>query len=137
MWFNFPPGTSEISIQQQVFRAEAFDKEGRGLFRAPEHFGPFIMQLKGFGVAREVPEDAPEDLPQVDPVRDNAISDLAASVNVLKSENEHLRASLSEVSMERDNLKVKLHEKTAEAANLQEDLDAAMNKTVNKDGNKK
>jgi len=86
MWFKFPEGTTQISIEQQIFTAESEDKDGNAYFRAPDHFAPIILGLGGFTRATEdqLPKDAPADLPKSDPER-------AAAIDVLSADHAALR----------------------------------------------
>lgn len=93
MWFRMPEGTSGVSVELQEFKAEAKDEAGFGYFRAPAHFAPRILAIPGFLMA-EPPEGAPPDLPQPDPLRDGAISDLTRAQEALKMENTGLRTDL-------------------------------------------
>jgi len=95
MWFTFPQGYDRISVQQQQFEPEAEDDDGRKYFRAPDHFAPLILAIKGFAVAAKPPEGAPADLPQADPLRDSAISLLTRTGEALKLENANLRSDLA------------------------------------------
>lgn len=94
MWFKFPPGAERVSVHQQEFSVEAEDHQGRGYFRAPDHFAPSILSLGGFVVVDTPPEGAPADLPKADPLRDNAIAQLTANQNALKIEIQNLRTDL-------------------------------------------
>jgi hypothetical protein len=94
MWFRFPVGYSGITVEQQSFTPEAADNNGRNYFRAPDHFAPRILQIKGFELA-EPPDGAPDDLPRADPLRDGAIAGLTAEMQALKLENQNLRSDLN------------------------------------------
>jgi len=88
MWFKFPEGTTQISIEQQIFTAESEDKDGNAYFRAPDHFAPIILGLGGFTRAMEdqLPKGAPPDLPKADPERAAAIDVLSADHAALKEQ---------------------------------------------------
>src|SRR6266446_1434113 len=94
MWFRFPEGVTEINCQQQSFVTEITDTNGRGYFRAPNHFSSIILGIKGFRVA-EPPAGAPEDLPLPDPLRDGAIEDLARKNAALEAETSNMRTDMS------------------------------------------
>lgn len=119
MWFQFPEGTTALSVQQQEFCIEAVDKDGRGYFRAPDHFAGIILDQPGFRSAI-APEGAPEDLPVADPLHDNTITQLSAQVDTLRFENSNFRAIIAELSAERDDLKLKLFESQARVNELEE-----------------
>ena len=93
MWFSFPTGCQRIVVEQQLFNSEAEDKEGRKYFRAPAHFAPRILALRGFDVA-EPPVGSPDDLPLADPSRDGAITELTMQVTALSIEAADLRSDL-------------------------------------------
>ena len=97
MWYRFPDGTDSITVQQQSFMAEVTDDAGHKYFRAPDHFAPNILMLKGFEVA-ERPEGAEEDTSTADVLRDGAISELGVVNGALRVEVENLRADLNSVS---------------------------------------
>jgi hypothetical protein len=122
MWFRFPEGTKEISVQLQNFFPEAKDVDGRDCFRAPDHFAPLILDLQGFGEGK--PLGDLEDLPKADPNRDQAIAQLAGQVEGLKLENEALRAALTELKVERDDWKLRSLNFEAEISQLKEEKDS-------------
>ncbi len=124
MWFQFPEGVERLSMELQEYITEAKDPEGRGYFRAPDHYAPLILDLPGFKTAKP-PEGAPADLPKADPLRDGAIGDLTRQVDSLKLENENLRANTAELRAANDDLKLKLHETTTELGNLQAEVSEA------------
>lgn len=88
MWFRFPEGTTQISIEQQIFTAESKDADGNEYFRAPDHFAPIILGLGGFTRVSEdqLPKGAPPDLPKHDPARAEAIDMLSADHAALKDQ---------------------------------------------------
>ena len=95
MWFRFPEGYDNISVQMQHFSAEAIDAEGRGYFRAPNHFAPLILSTNlGFEADVIPPEGSPDDLPKADPLRDGAIAELTALSEAQKQEIANLRSDL-------------------------------------------
>lgn len=110
MWFQFPPGTTNISIQQQHFQVEAEDDAGGQYFRAPDHFAHFILDLPGFKRAVP-PEGAPEDLPRPEPrlaqsmealtkqheANQGRISDLERANSDLNDENADLKDEITEL----------------------------------------
>lgn len=119
MWFRFPEGVTQISVSQQLFVTEIVDSEGRGLFRAPDHFAAIILDQPGFSVPAELPKDAPEDLPKtLDPEISNEVAALAGQLRQRDFEIDNLKASLAEASMERDSLRVELREIKTELDNL-------------------
>ncbi len=75
MWFSMPDGCGGITVELQAFDVEIRDDNGKGYFRAPDHFAPRILSIPGFAMA-EPPAGAPDDLPKADPLRDGAISEL-------------------------------------------------------------
>lgn len=93
MWFQFPEGCGGISVELQHFAPEVTDKQGRKYFRAPNHFAPKILMLKGFAQV-EPPEGSPADLPQPDPLRDGAIEQLTKESEAQKMEINNLRSDL-------------------------------------------
>ncbi len=128
-WFRFPLGVTEISVQNQNFRTEARDAEGRSYFRAPEHFTPLIVDLPGF-YRTEAPEGAPEDLaPTLNGAVGGEVSALSGQLEVKDIEISHLKASLAETLVERDDLKLKIQSLTAELQDSKDDLEA-MGKVV-------
>lgn len=129
-WFRFPEGTDVVSIERQNFITEARDINGRGYFRAPDHFAGIIKSLPGFSIT-DPPEgtDLP-DLPKSDPLRDSTISEqarkieaLELSVQNLQTDNSAMSANLASTLAERDDLKLKLHEMTMERDELQEKIE--------------
>ena len=95
MWFSFPSGVSAIAVERQEFRSEGFDAFGRECFRAPDHFAPQILMLKGFAIVGEMPEGSLTDLPKEDPTRDTAIALLAKEREGLRVEVQNLRTDLT------------------------------------------
>lgn len=95
MWFRFPEGCDRISVERQQFTTEVSDENGRAYFRAPDHFAPIILSIRGFSLASDLPEGAPPDLPQADPLRDGAISQLTKEQEALKIEVQNLRSDLT------------------------------------------
>lgn len=91
MWFRFPEGATNISVQGQEFSAEVIDEGGFGHFRAPDHFAPLILDLKGFEARGAPPGTDLPDLPQADPERDTAIVRLQAQVMSLTMERDTLK----------------------------------------------
>lgn len=116
MWFAFPEGVDQISVEQQIFRPEHKDKDGRQFFRAPDHFAPTILGQPGFARV-EQPEGAPEDLPKDDPQRSAALDQMATEVGALQEEVVRLRAENADLIKERDAL-------LASNKGLEEELDA-------------
>lgn len=128
MWFKFPEGVTEVSIQQQNFKAEVRDAEGRSYFRVPNHFANTLLMLNGFVIA-EPPEGAPADLPQPDTLRDGAIADLSHKVESLQREITGLRSDIvatnaarQALMSERDKLKSDLEEAQEKIADLENKL---------------
>lgn len=93
MWFAFPQGYDRISVERQEFVPEFTDDNGTEYFRAPNHFAPQILSIKGF-VAKE-PQGAPADLPQPDPLRDSAIALLTQERESLRSEVANMRSDIA------------------------------------------
>lgn len=91
MWFRCPEGTTGISVQGQEFSIEVKDKEGRGYFRAPDHFAPLIIDAGFTASAKPEGTDLP-DLPKEDPERDSAIARLTAQIAALQMERDGLVA---------------------------------------------
>lgn len=114
MWFKFPKGVESAQIELQNFGAEYKDGDGRGYFRAPDHFAANILLLPGFEMT-EQPEGAPDDLPKDDIARGNTIE-------ALGFENSALRARLSEIAADRDEWKLKAIEATTQLGNAEADL---------------
>jgi regulator of replication initiation timing len=130
MWFCFPAGVTQINVQQQLFVEEIKDKDGRSLFRAPDHFAAIILDQPGFSVPAELPKNAPEDLPKsLDPEISNEVASLAGQLRQKDFELDNLQASLSEVSMERDSLRVELREVKTELENLKAEGEEKENKS--------
>jgi FtsZ-binding cell division protein ZapB len=94
MWFTFAEGYERISVERQEFGTELITADGRHCFRAPDHFAPNILAIKGFAILKDVPEGAPDDLPKADPLRDSAIALLSGEKEALKRENQDLRTDL-------------------------------------------
>lgn len=130
MWFSLPEGCSGIAVDYEHFECEIRDSDGRGYFRAPEHFAAKLLAIPGFGLA-EPPEGAPEDLPRADPLRDSAIADLTKQneslrieIGGLRSDLEAMRAQLHAAEHERDELAKGVKERDAkllELADLEEE----------------
>ena len=130
MWFKFPQGVEGISVERQEFSVEATDAAGGKYFRAPEHFASRILEINGFTLAGEsLPEDAPADIPQLDPERDGAIQALSAANEALKLEVQTLRsdlngaqASIAALTTQNGELTEQLHQATAKVEQLEEEL---------------
>ena len=119
MWFQFPEGTTEISVQQMNFKPEFEDKFGGKYFRAPDHFAPIILALPKFKAVADMPEGAPEDA-GVDFTLggDNlTIRQLTADLGAARLENEQLNAALASFRAESEDLKLQNY-------NLKNDLEA-------------
>lgn len=114
MWFKFPPGVENANIELQNFGTEFKDGDGRGYFRAPDHFAANILLLPGFEMT-EQPAGAPEDLPKEDLARGNTIE-------ALGFENSALRARLAEIAMDRDEWKLRALEAETKLGNAEADL---------------
>jgi len=84
MWFRFPEGTEQISVQQQVFVPEYRDAKGANFFRAPDHFAPIILSQTDCLAIRPEGEDVPTDMPSTLGVRGDAVDDMA-SLNAQQS----------------------------------------------------
>lgn len=111
MWFAFPSGCSGISVELQQFVPEVKGEDGREYFRAPDHFAPRILEIKGFAIANDLPANAPADLPKADPLRDNAITELTAASESQKREIQSLREDViagnsTIVALRNDNAKL-------------------------------
>jgi len=120
MWFGFPPGATQISVNNQIFEIEAKDDNDRGLFRAPDHFAPQILDLPGFSRV-EAPKDGPPDLPKtLDDGVGKEVDRLAAQLAQRDLELSHYKSLVAEVSVERDELKLQLHEAQAKVLELEE-----------------
>ncbi len=91
MWFRLAEGATGISVQGQEFSAEVIDEEGRGFFRAPDHFAPLILDLNGFEAIGAPPGTDLPDLPQADPERDTAITRMTMQIQSLINERDALR----------------------------------------------
>jgi hypothetical protein len=104
MWFSFPDGTESITVQHQAFTAEVTDAKGKMFFRAPDHFSPLILSIKGFNMEHP-PETSLEDLPKDDPLRDSAIAQLATTNEALKVEIQGLRTDVNQLRAENTALK--------------------------------
>lgn len=129
MWFTFPEGVKGIAVELQHFAPEFRDESGRDYFRAPDHFAPRILTIKGFAIA-DPPEGAPEDLPRADPLRDGAISELTRFSESQKIEIQNLRSDLSVAaakimafSNEKANFLQQIEEKDALIESLREQLE--------------
>ncbi len=112
MWFKFPQGTTEISIQQQRFVPEHTDSDGNLYFRAPNHFAPHILQLKGFGSVSQ-PDGAVDDLDPNDRERNDAISNLSGTVTQLQQELADAKAGLIAVNRDLQTKERELNETRA------------------------
>lgn len=131
MWFSMPEGCGGITVELQAFNVEIKDDEGKGYFRAPDHFAPRILQIPGFALAQP-PEGAPDDLPKSDPLRDGAISELTRRVAAQDMEIQGLRedlgaahAQLTALMNENATLKKVATENAEVIADLQEKLEDA------------
>jgi len=129
MWFQFPEGCTEISVQQQNYIAEVTDEDGNSLFRAPEHFAGLILDIPGFKIAMKVPADAPEDLPKGGSTRE--ISDLLVSgkIDRLEMENETLRAAVATLNTQLSDLKLAVANSKALLTQYQEEFGELPNET--------
>lgn len=131
MWFKFPEGCSNISVEQQSFSIEVVDGDGRGYFRAPAHFAARILGTNmGFAADVIPPDGAPEDLPRADPLRDGAISELTGTNEALRmelggmrSDLEAERAKVRALETARNNLNEKVRAQEELIANLKEQIE--------------
>lgn len=131
MWFILPEGADGISVERQYFACEIRDGDGRGYFRAPDHFAPVILNVPGFALA-EPPDGAPADLPRADPERDGAIASLSAANESLRLEISGLsgdlaamRAEMLALRNERDSLKNRVEELLRSIAEIKQEVDDA------------
>lgn len=108
MWFRFPEGIDNISVEQQNFQSEYEDKDRVKYFRAPDHFAPVILDLQGFTRMATPPEGAPPDLPKEDPEASRALGNLASQVDALKQDNLNLREENMALIAERDMLSARV-----------------------------
>ena len=129
MWFSFPPGCGAISVERQEFVAEWTDDNGKGYFRAPDHFAPRILAIQGFSVV-ETPDGAPADLPKADPLRDSAIAELTGTAQAQRDEIQNLRSDLqaatarvAALSNEKTDLVTKLAVAEAKIHELEEEIE--------------
>lgn len=113
MYFKYPSGTDQISVEGQNFKVDAKDEHGNQYFRAPDVLAATILGLPGFSRA-EPPEGAPEDLPPSDPKRAEAVDKLSAEIEALREENQRLRQELGAARRERDELQTRLDDLEAE-----------------------
>lgn len=115
MWFKFPSGLSQISVEQQLFKTEAKDENGAEFFRAPDHFAPQILNL-GLGFTRaDQPKGGPPDLPKAVEQNSDAVDKLALELETERKTLESARVlahrlseSLEKMTEERDALKIEL-----------------------------
>lgn len=129
MWFVMPEGCNGVAVQLQQFECEIRDDDGRGYFRAPDHFAPLILSIGGFAIAQP-PEGAPEDLPKADPLRDGAIAQLSKETEGLKLELAGAvqdlvaaRAQLKATELERNKLNDRVREQLREIEALKEQIE--------------
>lgn len=125
MWFRFPEGTTQISIEQQIFEAEVTAEDGSTYFRAPDHFAPTILGLGGFTRVAEdqLPKGAPPDLPKDDPARAAAIDVLSADHAALKEQYQLQVDQNAAMHKELQDALTQLDGARKEIAQLQEALD--------------
>jgi flagellar motility protein MotE (MotC chaperone) len=130
MWFQFPQGVNGISVELQHFVPEFKDQKGNNYFRAPDHFAPRILALKGFTTVTDLPEGAPEDLPRADPQRDGAITELTQTVEAQRRDLQNLRSDLGAanariqaLSNDKVELMKKLEDSEALVTGLREQLE--------------
>jgi len=122
MWFQFPPGAESITVQRQNFGVEIKDAQGIGYFRAPSHFAPTILAIPGFGLARDLPDDAPVDNTGTGK-EEKAMSSLAASLEAKDMEIQGLREDLNAAMAENASLKEKNAQLLADNDKLQDLMD--------------
>ena len=101
MWFKFPDGVDQISVQQQPFKVEV-EQEGKKFFRAPDHFAPLILDLPGFTGERPQGDGVPPDLPPSIPGAESTVDALTLQLSELKESEAALRETLATVTKERD-----------------------------------
>jgi len=95
MWFKMPKGVNGVTVERQAFVKEVMDEDGRGYFRAPNHFAGIIINLLGMEASVPPAGCDLEDLPLADPLRDGAIADLGLKVENQSKEMEILRTDLN------------------------------------------
>jgi hypothetical protein len=95
MWIQFPKGCERINVELQTFETEMTDEAGNNYFRAPDHFVPRILNIGGFRALDKAPEGFPADLPQADPLRDGAITNLTQENQSLKTQVQNLTEDLT------------------------------------------
>ncbi len=136
MWFRFPDGVTEISVEQHNYSTEVqteVEGEVRRYFRAPDHFAPQILGLTP--CTHETPPGDHADLPPTQLSSANA--QLAGQIEVLKNENSALQADLSRVVAEFQDQRGKLLEAEARLKNAEADLEEAQAKIVELEGSRK
>lgn len=102
MWFRFPDGVDQVSVEQQIFGVEHEDDGGK-YFRAPDHFAPIILGLGNFSRV-EQPKGAPDDLPKEDPKAAKVMDELSLANSALQQELLQLREDNKNLITERDSL---------------------------------
>ena len=113
MWFQYPKGTTAISVNLHEYGVDFRDPDGVEYFRAPEHFAPTILGLPGFrqvGAPKGAPPDLPPEPAPRPEARDEIHETLRSQVAELQIAMENLKGVLTVTSAERDDLKLKLHE---------------------------
>jgi hypothetical protein len=130
LWFVFPEGATNITVERQAFAIEVTDVSGRGYFRAPDYLAPRILAIGGFTLADDLPEGAPEDLPKEDPARDSAIVELTQTVEALRLELTHARTDIAAatarivaLSNEKTDLQERLRVSEALVAELEDKIE--------------
>ena len=131
MWMQAPDNLGGITVDRVSYVPEIIEN-GKIYFRAADHHVPMIVGTGlGFEVCLVPPETDLPDLPQADPLRDNAIADaqrdlaqLRNTVDQQKSELSAKNAEYTELLLMCDEIKLANHNLTAELANVTNDYNA-------------
>jgi len=128
MWFKFPEGTTQVSVEQQTFSPEYKDDQGYEYFRAPDHFAPLILGFKDFKARAPQGDDVPDDIRTL-PSKDALVLDsMTSQLEALKAENAQLRTTIQVGRDENDSLRKQL----AESQQQVNELKAAAGPAVKK-----
>ena len=107
-WFRYPPGYSNINVEQQDFGVDYKDSEGHEYFQAPESLARAILTVPGFVVVGR-PADVPASVADVTPAeKADPMAELSGQVETHRLNNQILTDEIAELKKENTALKAQV-----------------------------
>jgi len=97
MWFRYPPGWDNITVEGVEFHVDHKDRDGNQYFTAPDNLADRILIVPGFAVVGR-PDDASPDIKDATPQAVNdPLAQLSSQVETLRTENQSLKDGAREL----------------------------------------